>query len=351
MTLDIAPAEGLARHCGYNQCGRELPYDGRGRPPEYCQDRRWPGGRTCRQMAAAERAAERAAGLEVPLDAFRAAGDRLAAVASPLARQLAELVDAVKGVQDGALTRMHDAEQHAQQAAAQAQAAQEATVAAKRAQQLAELERDRARAAAADADQRAATARAEADEQTRRAWRQVADADHARGQAEATAAAAAQAHAEETARREAAEQRTTVAEAELRTLRAVLDAERDTSAGLRDQLADSSRQATAAEAAAAGLRTELAQAYRERDTATGRAAALEAELRTLTGNLEASQAELDASRAETVRLASERDQLRQQLAAARDSTAAAQRRAELAETRLDQLIASLPAASSKRRSS
>src|SRR5690606_40843485 len=62
------------------RCGRPLAYDGRGRPPEYCPDRRWADGKTCKQMAAAERAAERAAGLEMPLETFRAAGERLVSV-------------------------------------------------------------------------------------------------------------------------------------------------------------------------------------------------------------------------------------------------------------------------------
>ena len=66
------------RYCGYAECGQALDYDGRGRPPEYCQDRRWADGRTCRQLAAAQRAAERAAGLEAPLEAFRAAEQRSA---------------------------------------------------------------------------------------------------------------------------------------------------------------------------------------------------------------------------------------------------------------------------------
>jgi chromosome segregation ATPase len=339
MTVDIAPTDGSVRHCGYVHCTRELPYEGRGRPLEYCQDRRWPGDRTCRQMAAAERMAERAAGLDAPLDAFRAASDRLAMVASPLARQLAELVDAVKGVQDGALTRMRDSEQSSQLAAAQARAAQDATGQARRAQQAAEADRDRARAAAAEADQRAVAARTEADEQIRRAWRRVADADHARGQAETAAAAASQAQAEETARREAAEQRATLTEAELRTLRALLDTERATTAQLRDQLADTTRRAGAAEAATTGLRTELAQVRGERDAAGDRIAALKAELR-------AAAADRDVSRTAAAQLTGERDQLRHALDGARDTTIAAQRRAERAEARLDQLIASLPAATS-----
>src|SRR2546423_9266675 len=79
-TMVIAADE---RRCGYSQCGEPLEYDGQGRPPEYCRDRRWPGGRTCKQMAAAERAGERAAGLDAPLDTFRASTDRLARPPGP----------------------------------------------------------------------------------------------------------------------------------------------------------------------------------------------------------------------------------------------------------------------------
>src|SRR2546423_3061361 len=82
-TMVIAGDE---RGGGYSQCGEPLEYDGQGRPPEYCRDRRWPGGRTCKQLAAAERAGERAAGLDAPLDTFRASTDRLLAAAPPPAQ-------------------------------------------------------------------------------------------------------------------------------------------------------------------------------------------------------------------------------------------------------------------------
>jgi hypothetical protein len=38
-----------------------------GRKPEYSEDRRWEGGKTCKQMTTAERAAEKDTGLDVPL--------------------------------------------------------------------------------------------------------------------------------------------------------------------------------------------------------------------------------------------------------------------------------------------
>ena len=136
------------RYCGYHACGQPLAYDGRGRPPEYCPDRRWPGGRTCRQMAAAERAAERAAGLATPLDTFRALSDRLADTAAPLVRQLTELLDAVTQVRDDALARMQEARQAEAAAEQRAREACEAAERAEQARRAAEADRDAALAQA-----------------------------------------------------------------------------------------------------------------------------------------------------------------------------------------------------------
>src|SRR5437763_11908494 len=119
-----APVPAGARVCGYSQCGNTLDYDGRGRPPEYCPDRRWPGDKTCKQMAAADRAGERAAGLDAPLDTFRASTDRLVAAAGPLAEHLTAVLTAVTAVRDGALTRVGDAERAMTAAIARAEAAE-----------------------------------------------------------------------------------------------------------------------------------------------------------------------------------------------------------------------------------
>src|SRR5690349_2987798 len=91
------------RRCAYTRCAEPLPYSGQGRPPEYCPDRRWDGNRTCKQLAAAERAGERAVALDVPLEAFRQAGERFVPAAEALARQLGEVVTAIGTVRDGAL--------------------------------------------------------------------------------------------------------------------------------------------------------------------------------------------------------------------------------------------------------
>jgi hypothetical protein len=177
--------------CGYHQCRAELEYDGRGRPPEYCPDRRWPpDNKTCKQMAAAGRAGERATGLDAALDDYRASTDRLIAAAGPLVRQLTDALTAVAAVRDGALARVSTAEQAALDAAQRVRDAEEVTSRSQRAQRAADADRDRARATAHDADLRAATARDDADRRVQEALRLVAAHEHGRGQAEATAAAA-----------------------------------------------------------------------------------------------------------------------------------------------------------------
>ena len=58
----------LEMRCGCSQCELVLPHrGGRGGKLRYCPDRRWePGQKTCRQMAAVERAALRALGRPAP---------------------------------------------------------------------------------------------------------------------------------------------------------------------------------------------------------------------------------------------------------------------------------------------
>ncbi|MCX6467307.1 MAG: response regulator receiver protein, partial [Pseudonocardiales bacterium] len=52
--------------CGYSRCRAELPPPGPqgGRPRAFCRDTRWDGGRTCAQMARAERDALSSLGLD-----------------------------------------------------------------------------------------------------------------------------------------------------------------------------------------------------------------------------------------------------------------------------------------------
>src|SRR3954447_14595048 len=83
-----------AVHCGYSKCRAELPAPGPqgGRRRTFCRDTRWEGGRTCAQIARAERDALDALGLDSSRAAFGLDADRLR-----------EHVDAVRGPV-GALT-------------------------------------------------------------------------------------------------------------------------------------------------------------------------------------------------------------------------------------------------------
>ncbi|OXM46476.1 response regulator receiver protein, partial [Amycolatopsis thailandensis] len=87
--------------CGFRKCRQPLPPPGPrgGRPYEFCPDRTWPGGKTCKQLAAAEQALREALGDEaVPAGALSDAGQAFeqaaAAVTGPL-RTLSNALDAV----------------------------------------------------------------------------------------------------------------------------------------------------------------------------------------------------------------------------------------------------------------
>src|SRR5689334_20432443 len=132
------------RRCAYARCAEPIVYSGQGRPPEYCPDRRWEGNRTCKQLAAAERAGERAVALDVPLDAFRQAGGRFVPAAEALARQLTEVVSTIGAVRDGAVARIGESDQAARLADDRARVALADTDEARARQAEAEADRDRA---------------------------------------------------------------------------------------------------------------------------------------------------------------------------------------------------------------
>src|SRR3954468_652251 len=79
-----------AARCGYSRCRAELPAPGPqgGRRRAFCRDTRWPGGRTCAQMARGERDALDALGLDSGRATFGLDADRLrdhvAAVPAPV---------------------------------------------------------------------------------------------------------------------------------------------------------------------------------------------------------------------------------------------------------------------------
>ena len=187
LTLDDPTTE---RRCGYARCAEPIPYSGQGRPPEYCPDRRWEGNRTCKQLAAVERAGERAAALDLPLESFRHAGERFVPAAQALARQLAEVVAAVGEVRDGALARVGESDRAAGAAVDRARDAEAAAARARSQRVAAEADRERAVQARHAAEAAANEVRAEAERSIVAAWQRVAAADHARGAAETVAAQA-----------------------------------------------------------------------------------------------------------------------------------------------------------------
>src|SRR3954449_11691244 len=68
-----------AVRCGYSKCREALPSPGPqgGRRRSFCRDTRWDGGRTCSQMAPAEREALGALGLDAGSSTFRLDAERL----------------------------------------------------------------------------------------------------------------------------------------------------------------------------------------------------------------------------------------------------------------------------------
>src|SRR5262249_9176081 len=124
----LEAVQGVGRHCQYGQCRDALPNrEGRGPKLRYCRDRRWdPDNKTCRQMAAAERAARRAAGGDAPLDTLAALADRIDEAGAPLAELYAQLQDALDETATAALAAAQEAHQHA---AAEGRRAEQAAVA------------------------------------------------------------------------------------------------------------------------------------------------------------------------------------------------------------------------------
>ena len=174
-----------AVRCGYSRCRAPLAAPGPqgGRPRAFCRDTRWAGGRTCAQMARAERDALDALGLDSSRSAFALDADRLR-----------EHVDAVRGPVE-ALTaalaavtgRLAEVEAHAvaavEAANRQAAEAEARRVAAQEARERAE----RRMKSAVDETAGAVRERAEAVERAGAAARQALEATEALGAARAAA--------------------------------------------------------------------------------------------------------------------------------------------------------------------
>ncbi len=329
-----APA---VRRCAYSQCGQPLPNrEGRGPKLRYCRDRRWePENKTCREMAAAERGARRAAGDPAPLAALAALAEHIEEAGAPLAELYAQIQDALD---DAATAALRAAQQAHQDAAEQAERAEQALTLANRAadgQRQAEAARDQALARTQEAERRATEARRTADEQVAAAAQQVtaaterlAAAERERGQAQATGAAAVNRATEEIRRREDAERGTAAALAECRDLRILLDTARSEVVELRQLLTQATRRAEQAETGHAHL---VEQADRLRDQ-VGLATSQRDDADRL-----AREAEAEADR-----LARELVSARAASSAATAAEQAATARAQRAETQVDQLLAVLP---------
>jgi chromosome segregation ATPase len=328
-----------ARLCGYSKCGNELDYDGKGRPPEYCPPavRTWPGGKTCKQMAHAERDAVRVAGLDAQLDAFDASTGRLIAAAGPLHERLGDLLADVAAVRSGALVRVGEAEREMAAALDRAEQAERAATQARHDEVQARAAAETAAAAAAGGLQRAARIKDEADTRIAAALDRLSIVEREHGQALGRAHAAEAARHDEARRRADAEQRTADLEAQLHQARETIERAR----GAQDAL---HARADAAEQAAHRVQADLEHAAIRAQQAETLAAAQAAELSELRARItgERATAETRATAAQTLAEAqADQEELRRQIAGAAATARAATERAERAETRHDQLVATL----------
>src|SRR3954464_4166664 len=97
--------------CGYSKCREALPSPGPqgGRRRSFCRDTRWEGGRTCSQMAKAERDALGALGLDSSRAAFALDAERLREHVAAVHGPVAALAEALTQV----TARLDEVEAHA----------------------------------------------------------------------------------------------------------------------------------------------------------------------------------------------------------------------------------------------
>lgn len=263
--------------CEYSKCRAALPPPGPqgGRRRSFCRETRWAGGRSCAQMARAERDALDALGLDAGRSAFRLDADRLReqvdAVLAPvaaLATALAAVTSRLDEVEGGALAAVEAAHRGTADA-------ESARVEAQRAAERADRESRKAHEQA----ERAVRERSAAVERAAAAARQALDATEALGAARQVAEDAG-------AARRAAEER--AAAAERRAAEAGRAAHESAVAAGRADTERSAALARAAEWRAEnaklridldGLRSDLSVAAAARDEAVGRAASTVDELR------------------------------------------------------------------------
>lgn len=337
-----SPAEqgGQVRICGYSQCGRVLPAQDRpGRKAEYCKDRRWEGGKDCRAMAAAERAAVKASGLDGPLAAYREVSGRLMPVLEAIQAQLGgpldELVEAVRGVETGAMARVSDEEQTALAAIDRAEQADIDRNKAVTARNAAVQEAKEAREAKIVAERLMRENEADARKRVDDAWRQAL-ANESEKAAAVARAGELKANLDAYVARfdKVAEEVNTLREAnkKLTSANAAAEAERKGAVQARDEALALAEQ-RAGEATAAGnakaaaeaerdlvnsdnqqLRAELEGVRADLADQQGAASALREQLAEATGREQGLRAELEGVRAELTAQQGLVGDLRQQLA-------------------------------------
>src|SRR4051794_38509671 len=135
VVVETVEADSL---CGFGHCRAPLPAPGPkgGRPFAYCPDRTWPGGKTCKQLAAAQDALAEALG--TPADAaLTATVSAFTTAAGRLTDPLTEVLAATKALHDtlgaelaAAAARVAEAEETANRERGLRTQAEEATAAA-----------------------------------------------------------------------------------------------------------------------------------------------------------------------------------------------------------------------------
>ncbi|KAA2253831.1 hypothetical protein F0L68_31595 [Solihabitans fulvus] len=184
-----APSTQSVGLCGFSRCRAHLPAPGPkgGRPVEYCPDRTWPGGKTCKQLAAAQDALAQALGEPADAPALTAAAAELAEAGARIHAPLADVLAALETIRTttaAELTAAAARVQESEDAATRERGLREQTD--QRATQ-ADTDAETARAAADLADHQADNARTEqraAQEQTVQARKDRDEAIAARREAE-----------------------------------------------------------------------------------------------------------------------------------------------------------------------
>lgn len=291
VETEIEPVE-TDTLCGFSRCRAPLPGPGPrgGRPFAYCPDRSWPGGKTCKQLAAAQDALAEALGtsangeLTAATTAFTAAADQVAGPLGEVMTAVTALRETLAAELTAAAARVEQAETSAATERGLRQAAEDETRQAHIAAEDAAAEVRRAVDAAAatearaaeevgrhqaDRDQAIADARAAA-EQTTQAELVQARAEGAAATERDRAAAALRQVREERTRADTAAKALATATEKIAVVRAERDATRTALADLR----------AAGQETEDRLRTELHRAHTTNDADRARLDALADQLRT-----------------------------------------------------------------------